>query len=111
MPDFKDKILFLETSEEKIEPERLKEILTSINSNNLFKNVKGVILGKPIDEMYYDEYKIIYKDFFSKLNISTLYNVNFGHAVPRCIIPYGLNTELDLDNKKITILESFFRSN
>jgi muramoyltetrapeptide carboxypeptidase LdcA involved in peptidoglycan recycling len=80
----------------------------ALKEKDLFNEVKGIILGKPIDEVYYEEYKTIYKEFFSKLNIPTLYNVNFGHAVPRSIIPYGLNTRLDLDNKKIMILESFF---
>jgi muramoyltetrapeptide carboxypeptidase LdcA involved in peptidoglycan recycling len=106
--DVKDKILFLETSESKSTPEELSKILISMKDKELFNNVKGVILGKPIDEAYYEEYKAIYKDFFSKLNIPTLYNVNFGHSSPRCIIPYGLNALLDLDNKKIMILESFF---
>lgn len=107
--DVKDKILFLESSEAKPTPEELNKILMTMKEKGLFNEVRGVVLGKPIDEVYYDEYKTIYKDFFSSLNIPTLYNVNFGHSVPRCIIPYGLNAKLDLDNKKITILESFFK--
>lgn len=35
-----------------------------------------------------------------------LYNVNFGHSSPIGIIPYGIECELDVDNKKITLLES-----
>ena len=107
--DIKDKILFLETSEAKPTPEELSTILIALKEKELFDEVKGILLGKPIDEVYYEEYKTIYKDFFSSLNIPALYNINFGHAVPRCIIPYGLNARLDLDNKKITILESFFK--
>ncbi len=106
--DVKNEILFLETDESKIKPEELNKILVSMKAKGLFDEVKGIIIGKPIDEIYYEEYKTVYKAFFSKLNIPTLYNVNFGHAVPRCIIPYGLNASLDLDNKKIMILESFF---
>lgn len=106
--DVKDKILFLETSEAKIQPEELKTMLIEMDKKHLFQDVKGAILGKPIDEVYYDEYKVIYNNFFSKLKIPTLYNVNFGHSVPRCIVPYGLKAQLDLDNKKIMILESFF---
>ena len=101
--------MFLETSEAKPTPEELSTILIALKGKDLFNEVKGIILGKPIDEVYYGEYKTIYKDFFSCLNIPALYNINFGHAVPRCIIPYGLNARLDLDNKKITILESFFK--
>ena len=38
-----------------------------------------------------------------------LYNVNFGHSSPIGIIPYGINCELDIDNKKIILLESSVR--
>lgn len=37
-----------------------------------------------------------------------MYNINFGHAFPRCVIPYGIDTEIDFDDKTITFLESFF---
>lgn len=37
-----------------------------------------------------------------------MYNVNFGHTEPRCIIPYGIKTEVDLDKKVITLKESIF---
>lgn len=35
-----------------------------------------------------------------------LYNVNFGHAIPIGIIPYGIMTELNCEEKTITLLES-----
>ena len=61
-------------------------------------------MGKPIDEKYYDEYKDIYKKVFSDLDTPVLYNVNFGHSVPRCLLPYGAKTIVDYDNKKIVVL-------
>ena len=33
-------------------------------------------------------------------------NVNFGHAKPIGIIPYGIKVELNCENKTITFLES-----
>jgi muramoyltetrapeptide carboxypeptidase LdcA involved in peptidoglycan recycling len=38
-----------------------------------------------------------------ELNKLIRYNVKFGHAQPRCIIPYGIETEIDLDKKAITL--------
>lgn len=35
-----------------------------------------------------------------------LYNANFGHSCPIGIIPYGIECELDVENKKITLLEA-----
>ena len=46
--------------------------------------------------------------FFEKLNVPVIYNVNFGHAYPRCFIPYGIRCKIDFDNKKITIIEKMF---
>ena len=43
---------------------------------------------------------------FGREDMPVLYNVNFGHSEPIGIIPYGIECELDIDNKKITLLES-----
>ncbi len=109
--DTNNKILFLETSEAKPTPEELKNMLLELKKLGYFDLAKGLIIGKPIDEVYYDEYKTIYKEIFKDSLLPILYNVNFGHSVPRCIIPYGINTLLDLDNKKIVLLENMFKSN
>ena len=106
--EWKEKILFLETSEERPTPEILEKMLLEIKNRNIFNLVKGVIIGKPMDEIYYEEYKVVYKKIFLDLLTPVLYNVNFGHSVPRCIIPYNADTIVDYDNKKIVINESIF---
>ena len=40
--------------------------------------------------------------------VPVLYNVNFGHSVPRCILPYGIQATVDYDNKRIFIDEPIF---
>ena len=45
---------------------------------------------------------------FEDLDMPIIYNVNFGHSVLRCLIPYGVKATIDLDNKKITIDEPIF---
>ena len=106
--EWKEKVLFIETSELSPEPENLEKMLMEFKNRNIFNLVKGVIVGKPIDEKYYDEYKEIYKKVFSDLNTPVLFNVNFGHSVPRCIIPYDRETIVDYDNKKIIVNEPIF---
>ena len=101
--EWKEKILFLETSELKISPEKLEEMLLEFKKRNIFNWVKGLIIGKQIDEKFYEEYKEIYKKVFSDLQTPILYNVNFGHSVPRCIIPYDAQATVDYDNKRIFI--------
>lgn len=106
--EWKEKILFLETSEEKMLPETLETVLLEFKKRNILQNVKGIIVGKPMDETYYEEYKDIYRKVFEDIDTPVLYNVNFGHSVPRCILPYGATATIDYDKKTITIEEEIF---
>lgn len=99
-------ILFIETSEEKIKPEDYRQIVKNLINSEFFNKTKGILCGKPIDEIYYDEYKQILIQELKSFNIPVFYNVNFGHSYPHAIIPYGALAELDAENKTITILEN-----
>ena len=106
--EWKEKILFIETSEARIIPEKLEDLLNYFKEIKILESVKGVIVGKPIDEKYYEEYKEIYKKVFKDMNTPVLYNVNFGHSEPRTILPYGIQATIDYDNKRIFIDEPIF---
>ena len=108
--EWKDKILFLETSEEKPTPENLEVMLLELKKRNILNQVKGVLVGKPMDETYYEEYKEVYKKVFSDIDTPVLYNLNVGHATPRCILPYNALTTVDFDNKRVFIKESYVKS-
>lgn len=103
LDEWKEKILFLETSEEQISPYKLEQILMTLKNNKILENVKGILVGKPMNEKYYEEYKEVYRKVVANLDTPVLYNVNFGHSIPRCIIPYGAKAIIDYDNKKITV--------
>ncbi len=106
--EWQEKILFLETSEERPTPQTLETMLMELKNKDILNLVKGVIVGKPIDETYYNEYKEIYKKVFADLTTPVMYNINFGHSVPRCILPYNAETIIDYDNKKIIVNEPIF---
>lgn len=106
--EWKEKILFIETSEEKMTPDKLETVLSYFKDQKILEAVKGIIVGKPIDEKYYNEYKKVYKKVFKNLDTPVLYNVNFGHSVPRTVLPYGISTTVDYDHKTITINEPIF---
>lgn len=109
LDEWKEKILFIETSGEKMKPSRLKEILSEMKNRGWLEAAKAVIVGKPVDETYYEEYKDVYKEVFDDLDTPILYNVNFGHSYPRAIIPYGCLAEVDFDEKRLFIKESIFQ--
>lgn len=106
--EWKEKVLFLETSEVGATPEELETMLMEFKNRGILNLVKGIIIGKPIDEKYYDEYKNVYKKVFADLDTPLLYNINFGHSVPRCILPYDAEVIVDYDNKKIVVNEPIF---
>ncbi len=108
LDEYKDKILFLETSELSATPKELEKMLSEFKARGIFSAIKGLIVGKPIDEKYYEEYKAVYKKVFEDLDTPILYNINFGHSVPRCILPYGAKVVIDYDNKKIKVAEPIF---
>lgn len=106
--EWKEKILFLETSEERPTPDTLRVMLEEFKNRHILDLVQGIIVGKPIDEKYYEEYKNVYKEIFKDIDTPVLYNVNFGHAVPRTILPYNAKATINYDQKTITIDERIF---
>ena len=68
----------------------------------MFDVVSGVLVGKPINEMYYDEYQPILKEVIDNPALPVVYNVNVGHALPRCIVPFGVRATVDAANQRIT---------
>ena len=112
LEEWKDKILFLETSEDKPYPDFITYYLRNLGAQGILNVAKGIIVGKPQDEKYYEEYKDVYRKVlkeFNRTDMPVLYNVNFGHSSPIGIIPYGIECELNVDNKKIILLESAVR--
>lgn len=105
------KILFIETSEEKPSPEVLRHELNALKKKGIFDVISGIIVGKPQDEQYYAEYKEIYLEVLEGKELPVLYNVNFGHALPRCVIPYGIEAMIDMEEERILFLESMFLEN
>lgn len=106
---WENSILFFETSEEKPAPDLIKYWLRNYATMGILQKANGIIFGKPQDEQYYEEYKeqiqIVMKEF-SLETLPILYNLNFGHTEPKCILPYGALTEINCDEKTVKILES-----
>ena len=69
----------------------------------LKKLVKVALVGKPQDEAYYQEYKDILIRVIDNEKLPIVYNVNFGHAMPRCALQYGAVAKVDMKQKKIYV--------
>lgn len=108
--DWTDAILFVETSEDKPSPDFVKWTFRNLAAQGILKVLKGIMIGKPQNEVFYEEYKEVIKQVVAEeehlTELPIFYNVNFGHAMPIGIIPYGIMAEMNCENLSITYLES-----
>lgn len=95
------KILFIETSEERPTPEIFEKALIALREKGVFDVINGILVGKPQDEIYYQEYKEILLQVIDNHELPIVYNVNFGHAAPRCALSYGVMATVDMTQKRI----------
>lgn len=106
---WKDCILFFETSEGKPHPDYVKYWLRNYAAMGILKNAKGIIFGRPYDNLYAEEYetellKVLDEEGLNDLPVIT--QMDFGHTCPTFTIPYGRLGEINCIDKTFSILES-----
>lgn len=105
LDEWKNKILLLETSEERPKPELFRKMILKLQEYGIFDVISGLIIGKPQNEEYCNEYKQIILDEIRNKNLSIVYNINIGHSTPRCIIPFGVDAKVDVEKQIIEFKE------
>lgn len=101
LSEWKNKILLLETSEEQPSPKIYREMILALKKTGIFEVISGILCGKPMDELYFEEYKSILIEVVANPELPIVANVNIGHAAPRCIIPFGVDAIVDVNNQRI----------
>ncbi len=94
---WRGKILFIETSEERPSLETYRDYLMLLKEQGVFANITGILHGKPQNEHYFEEYKKIICEVVDNAKLPIVYNVNFGHAYPRTVLAYGVETNVTSD--------------
>lgn len=105
---WKDRILFIETSEAKTVPTEYRQLVEALDQHGVLANVAAIIVGKPQNEAYFNEYQEILLQLTEKYQTPILYNLNFGHAYPRTALPYNLQATIDFDQREFSVDEPFF---
>lgn len=95
--------MFIETCEEKPVPELFEREVALLKEKGVFNVVNGVLVGKPQDEAFYQEYKDILIKVIDNDELPIVYNVNFGYATPRCTLQYGAVAKVDMKQRKIFV--------
>lgn len=111
-PDFQNSILFWETPESDgnmysgLSLAKIADSLEHLAQLNVFKQISGMIIGRPVGYSKEDTNKLIsyLETYFSDYDFPILYNVDFGHTDPMITIPIGAPGSLDSDTGKFQIL-------
>ena len=72
-----------------------------LKERGVFETVSGVLAGKPMDETYAQEYRQLLIQVINKPDLPVVFNLNIGHAMPRCIIPFGIESVVDVEGQII----------
>jgi muramoyltetrapeptide carboxypeptidase LdcA involved in peptidoglycan recycling len=48
-----------------------------------------------MDGVFEDEYKRLLRDILEPLGLPVVFGINAENALPRCIIPFGVDAEVD----------------
>ena len=110
---WKNAILFLETSEEAPLPEMVTRTLRVFAAMGILRQLSGILFGRPGGEIppeKFEEYDrailqvVRDEEGLSQLPIIT--NMDFGHTGPIFVLPYGVQAEIDCENKRFSITEN-----
>lgn len=100
--DWQGRILLLETSEEQMSPEKFSRALGFLKQARVFKAVSGILFGRPMDNVHREEYHRRLAAAVEDPSLPILADVSVGHALPRCILPFGVNARVDAQAQTIT---------
>jgi muramoyltetrapeptide carboxypeptidase LdcA involved in peptidoglycan recycling len=106
LDDWRGKILLLESSEEKMPPEKYRKALEYLKEAGIFGVISGVLVGKPMDLVYEREYREELVRMIGDPELSIVCNLNIGHATPRCILPFGVPATVDVEKQCITFSDT-----
>jgi len=115
--DFWDnKILFLETSEDKPSIDYITFWLRNYGAMDVFDRLSGVLFGRARDYSIEEKEKLdaaiksVIQIEFGNSTLPILTNLDFGHTDPQIILPLGINIEVDINNKTLNQTESAFEN-
>lgn len=115
LEDFKDIVLFLETSEEKPSNEYVRRVFRALGERGILSNIKALIVGRPASSFREKENTLEERMEYKRkqretiLNIVKVYNkdipiiqnFDIGHTVPQVCLQMGKMIRIDSGNKKI----------
>lgn len=110
---WRDAILFIETSEEAPPPEMVTRTLRVFAAMGILQQLSGILFGRPGGEISpetfadYDRAILqVVNDEQGLTDLPVITHMDFGHTAPMFVLPYGVQAEIDCENKRFSILEN-----
>lgn len=111
--DFEGAILFYEDIKELWNVRYVGWFFDWLGENGFLQVLNGVVIGRMCRagsfEPYAQEIRRIVSEKYHRPELPILYGINFGHASPICVLPYGAMAELDVEEMRFSITESGVR--
>ena len=107
MPDFSDKIIFLEDRGEPLY--RIDRALTQLRLSGVFNAPVAVVCGDftlPANSCESLQLKTFLREFFADDDFPVLLNFPYGHIAQSFIFPQGGRMQFECRERKISLLES-----
>jgi muramoyltetrapeptide carboxypeptidase LdcA involved in peptidoglycan recycling len=110
-PDyFRDRILFLETSEDAPSPMQVGYWLRNYGAQGILSHISGLVIGRPrgysadmVAEL--DAQVLIHLAQWGASDIPVLAGADFGHIDPQWVLPHNVLAELDPVANRFRLLE------
>lgn len=117
LEDFKNVVLFLESSEEIPTHEYFRRIIRALGERGILANIQGLFIGRPkaweFNKQNSDEEKIAYKKAQQEMvleivrkynhNIPIIQNLDIGHTSPQICLPVGRKAFINSAAKSIKV--------
>ncbi|WP_428241600.1 S66 family peptidase [Gynuella sp.] len=109
-----DKVLFLETSEDKPAVGQVRYWLRNYGMLGVFERISGVLVGRPSG--YSEAEKAALEETlttvisreFGQSNLPVVSRLDFGHTDPQLVMPLGIECQIDCNRRQLRLMESAF---
>ncbi len=106
---WRNSILFLETSEDRPSPTLVTCMLRAMAATGALDEIRGILYGRPYgDETSFEAYDDVLLRVLAEkglTSIPVITRMDFGHTDPKFTLPIGVEAEIDCDAQQIRIVE------